>query len=166
MTIRRSSPHRCSFAVRGFTLIELMVTLTVAAIMLGVGIPSFKSFIASQKVKSAAYDLTTSLMIARSEALKRNASVTVAPDTADTWTAGWTVKVGTTTLQQQSTMSGVTITKAASAASIPSTFVYGGSGRLTSAASAQYLQINGTSLIKCVKIDSTGIPTTQTVACP
>jgi len=150
----------------GFTLIELMVTLTIAAIMLGVGIPSFRSFIASQRVKAAAYDLTTALMIARSEAVKRNASVTVAPDTANTWTAGWTVKVGTTTLQQQSTMSGVTITKAASAAAIPSTFVYGGSGRLTSAATAQYLQVNGTSSVKCVKVDLTGIPTTQTTACP
>lgn len=143
-----------------------MVTLTVAGIMLGLGIPSFRSFIASQKVKSVAYDLTTSLMVARSEAVKRNTDVTVVPDTADTWTAGWKVKAGATTLVQQSTVSGVTITKAASAAAIPSSFVYGGSGRLTSAASAQYLQVNGTSSVKCVKVDSTGIPTTQTVACP
>jgi hypothetical protein len=59
----------------------------------------------------------------------------------------------------------VTITKAASASAIPANFVYGASGRMTSGSGTQYLQINGASFSKCVKIDTTGIPSTQSVAC-
>lgn len=151
---------------RGFTLIELLVVITVMATMLGLAIPSFRNFIASQRVKAVGYDLTTALVLARSEAVKRNADVTVAAAAASDWTQGWSVTVGATTLQQQQALTGVTITKAASASAIPASFVYGASGRMTSGAGAQYLQVNGASFIKCVKIDITGIPSTQPVACP
>ena len=153
---------------RGFTLIELLVVITVMATMLSLAIPSFRSFIASQRVKAVAYDLTTALVLARSEAVKRNADVTVAAAAASDWTQGWSVTVGggATTLQQQQALTGVTITKAASAAAIPASFIYGASGRMTSGGGTQYLQVNGASFIKCVKIDITGIPSTQPVACP
>jgi type IV fimbrial biogenesis protein FimT len=151
---------------RGFTLIELLVVMTVMATMLTLAIPSFRNFIASQRVKSVGYDLTTAFLLARSEAVKRNADVTVAAASASDWTQGWSVKVGTTTLQQQQAVTGVTITKAGSAAALPANFVYGASGRMTSGAGAQYLQVNGASFSKCVKIDITGIPSTQPVACP
>ena len=150
----------------GFTLVEMLVTLTVLGILMGVGIPSFKNFIEGQKVKTAAYDLTTAFLLARSEAIKRNAAVTIAPETADTWISGWTVTVSGTTVHKQQSLSGVTITKAASASVIPSNFVYGSNGRLSSATETQYLQVNGSSAVKCVKVDLTGIPSTQTAACP
>jgi type IV fimbrial biogenesis protein FimT len=150
---------------RGFTLIELLVVITVMAVLLGLAVPSFSNFIASQRVKTVAYDLTTAFVLARSEAVKRNADVTVAAASASDWTQGWTIKVGTTTLQQQQPVTGVTITKAASASAIPANFVYGASGRMTSGSGTQYLQINGASFSKCVKIDTTGIPSTQSVAC-
>ena len=150
---------------QGFTLIEMLVVLTVLAIMMVVGVPSFRSFVDGQKVKTASFGLMSGLMLARSEAIKRNTPVIVAPATADTWISGWTVKAGTTTLQRQEALSGVTITKAASAASIPSAIIYAASGRL-SAPGVQYLQINGSSSVKCVKVDLTGIPVSQSVACP
>ena len=151
----------------GFTLIELLVVITVTATMLGLAIPSFRNFIGSQRVKAVSYDLTTSLVLARSEAVKRNADVTVAPAAASDWTQGWSVTFGgTTTLQQQQALTGVTITKAASASAIPASFIYGASGRMTSGAGTQYLQVSGPSFIKCVKIDVAGIPSTQPVACP
>jgi type IV fimbrial biogenesis protein FimT len=142
---------------RGFSLIELMVTLTVAVIMLAIGVPSFNSFTASQKVKAASQDLMSSLALARSEAVKRNGDVTVAPDTADAWAGGWTVKWGTTTLLHHQAVSGVTITKAAS------TIVYKPTGRPTVSSN---FEVAGSSTVRCVKVDSTGIPSTQTVACP
>jgi type IV fimbrial biogenesis protein FimT len=129
-------------------------------------VPSFRNFVASQRVKTVTYDLTTALVLARSEAVKRNANVTVAAASGSDWTQGWNVTVGTTTLLQQQAVTGVTITKAASAAAIPSSFVYGASGRMTSGSGTQYLQINVASFTKCVKVDSTGIPSTQSVACP
>lgn len=151
MTVKRPA--------RGFTLIEIMVTLTVLAIMMGVGVPSFRNFIAGQKVKSASHDLMTAMVMARSEAIKRNADVTVAPVTADDWLSGWTVTAtaASTMIHQQQALSGVTITLA------PSTVVYKANGRPT--ASSKF-QVAGTTTTKCVKVDLTGIPSSQSGACP
>lgn len=168
MVMRNGRPMTacgCPASQDGFTLIELMVTLTVLAVLMGVGVPSFNNFVAGQKVKTASYDLTAALVMARSEAVKRNTDVTVAPVTANTWDSGWTVKAGATTIQQQQALTGATVTKAASAAAVPASFVYAASGRLTAGAT-QYLQINGSSVVKCLKVDLTGIPSTQSVACP
>lgn len=150
------SLHR---ARRGFTLIEMLVTMTIIALMLGIGVPSFQSFVAGQKVKTASHDLMTALVLARSEAIKRNADVTVAPLTADTWVSGWTVTAApsATMILQQQALSGVTITLA------PSTIVYKANGRPT--VSSKF-EVAGSSATKCVKIDLTGIPSSQSGACP
>ena len=63
----------------GFTLVELMVTLLVAGIVLGVGIPAFSQFISTNRMAAAVNDVTTSLHLARTEAVKRRANVTVCP---------------------------------------------------------------------------------------
>lgn len=147
-------------APRGFTLIELMVTVAILALMLGLGVPSFRDFIAGQKVKSASQNLMTALVLARSEAIKRNADVTVAPKTADTWVSGWTVKAAPSalTVLETEALTGVTVTLA------PSTVVYKANGRPTA---TSRFQVGGTtSTTKCVKVDLTGIPSSQTGACP
>lgn len=59
---------------RGFTLIELMVALVVAAVLLAVAVPSFKSITVSSKLNTAVNDLVGSLNTARMEAIKANAS--------------------------------------------------------------------------------------------
>lgn len=143
----------------GFTLIEMLVTVTVLAVMLGVGVPSFRNFVAGQKVKTTSQDLMTALVIARSEAVKRNATVTVAPVTADTWVSGWTVTAASsaTVVHQQQALSGVTITLA------PSTVVFGPNGR---PAATSRFQVTGTATSKCVKVDLTGIPSSQSGNCP
>jgi type IV fimbrial biogenesis protein FimT len=64
---------------RGFTLIELMVTVTVLAILLSIGIPSFSDVIRNNRTAAATNSLVTSLNFARSEALKRGMPVTVCP---------------------------------------------------------------------------------------
>jgi type IV fimbrial biogenesis protein FimT len=136
-----------------------MVTLTVLGIMLGLGIPSFKNIVQNQKVKSASYDIAASLLIARSEAVNRKEDVTIEPETADTWTSGWTVKTATTTLlKQQALPLGITVTKG------PSTVVFNKVGRPTNTSNFEVASTSST--IKCVKVDTTGIPSTQSVACP
>ena len=157
---------RTKARARGFTLIELLVVLTVMGILLGLAVPSFRNFIASQRVKTVTYDLATALVLARSEAVKRNAAVTVAAASGSDWTQGWTVTAGTTILQQQQPVTGVLISKAPSASAIPASFVYGANGRVTSGSGTQYLQISLDAFAKCVKVDATGIPSTQSVACP
>jgi type IV fimbrial biogenesis protein FimT len=84
----------------GFTMIELLVTLTVAAILFGIAIPSFRSFFLNDRDTGQINSLLGSLGYARSEAVKRASpnGVAVCPS-ADSqncdvgpWTEGWIVK--------------------------------------------------------------------------
>lgn len=61
----------------GFTLIELVVTLVVAAVIVAWGLPSFKNLIISNRLVSQTNDLIGSLNLARSEAIKRGSTVSV-----------------------------------------------------------------------------------------
>lgn len=86
-------------AASGFTLLELIVTLAVAAILVTVAIPGFATFITNQHVKTASQELFSDLLYARSEAIKRNGQVTVTK--AGSWADGWTITdAGGTTLRK------------------------------------------------------------------
>ncbi|HRN61247.1 MAG TPA: GspH/FimT family pseudopilin [Luteimonas sp.] len=61
----------------GFTLIELMVTLAVAGILAVVAVPAMTSLINGNRLAGTSGDLTASLQLARSEAIRRNARVTI-----------------------------------------------------------------------------------------
>lgn len=67
----------CRSAARGFTLIELMVTVAVAAIVLSLAIPSFIGLLARKHVEGTFTELQTDLQLARSEAVARNTPVRV-----------------------------------------------------------------------------------------
>lgn len=62
---------------RGVTLVELMVTLAVLAILLAVGIPSWSETIRNNRLESAAHTFLNALNYARTEAIRRGQSVTV-----------------------------------------------------------------------------------------
>jgi type IV fimbrial biogenesis protein FimT len=64
---------------RGFTIIELMVTLVVFTILVGIAAPNLSEFLLTQRVSGQASELINSLALARSEAGKRNASIVVIP---------------------------------------------------------------------------------------
>lgn len=68
----------------GFTLIELMVGVSVLAILLAVGIPSFSAIMRNNRIASGANNLVGALNFARSEAIKRGDPVTVCPSTNGT----------------------------------------------------------------------------------
>lgn len=93
---------------RGFTLIELIITMAVLAVVVGVAFPSFQSMLAEQRVKAASEGLAMSILYARSEAIKRRAAVDVS-QLDSSWSNGWEVKQGTNVLRKDN-MSGVTIT--------------------------------------------------------
>ena len=55
----------------GFTLIELMVTLSVAAILIAIAIPNIRNFLSNNRLSSGVNDLLHSIQVARTEAIKR-----------------------------------------------------------------------------------------------
>ncbi|CCF96902.1 putative type IV pilus assembly protein FimT [Ralstonia solanacearum K60] len=91
VTIMRSDnlPFR-RLPARGFTLIELMVTIAVISIMLVLVAPSFSDFLRKQRMLSAADSITSAIGQARTRALAQSAYVTVAPVNGD-WANGWQV---------------------------------------------------------------------------
>lgn len=77
---------------RGFTLVELVMTLVVLAILAAFAYPAMREFGVRANVSSTTNDLVVALNLARSEALKRGRQVAVIA-TSGSWTSGWTVEV-------------------------------------------------------------------------
>ncbi|MDQ3267651.1 MAG: GspH/FimT family pseudopilin [Pseudomonadota bacterium] len=86
----------------GLTLIELLVTIAILAILLSIAVPSFITFVQNSRLIGQTNDLVTSLNYARSEAIKRGVRVSVCSRLSDTacsgatvsnWDAGWLVFV-------------------------------------------------------------------------
>ena len=86
----------------GFTLIELMLTVVLIGVLLGIGVPNFRSFIQNSRITTQSNEVVGALATARSEAIKRNQSVVLcrsADPTATTpecttsgtgtWESGW-----------------------------------------------------------------------------
>ena len=87
-----------------FTLMELMVVLSIASVILMIAIPNVQSFIKNNRMTGAANDLLTSFALARNEAIKRQVPVavcastnpkTATPDCATGTFASWIVFVDT-----------------------------------------------------------------------
>jgi len=76
----------------GFSLIELLTVLAVAAVLLGIAAPSFGELIQNQKLNTAANDFLSAIQLTRSEAIRRGARVDLVPAGAN-WSAGWTVYI-------------------------------------------------------------------------
>ncbi len=64
---------------RGFTLLELMTTITIVAILLAIGVPSMRSMIQRNRVSSASNDLAASFAYARTTAINRGQLVSLCP---------------------------------------------------------------------------------------
>ncbi len=89
-----ASVHRNS----GFTLVEMIVVLSIIGIILVIAIPSFSSFIQSNRLATTANEFVSSLNLARNEATTRGLTVTVCKSTdltacveTDNWDQGWIV---------------------------------------------------------------------------
>jgi type IV fimbrial biogenesis protein FimT len=76
---------------RGFTVIELVVTISVAAILAGIAVPGFVSMGQGQRRVAEVSDLVLALNYARSEAVKQNTSTGVSVTASGSWGNGWTV---------------------------------------------------------------------------
>jgi prepilin-type N-terminal cleavage/methylation domain-containing protein len=88
-------------ALAGLTLVELLVAMSIAAILAAIALPSFASFIDEQRLRAVTNELVADLNLARSEAIKRNTRVLVCPKAGQSqnycdpntknWKNGWVV---------------------------------------------------------------------------
>ncbi len=81
---------------QGFTLVELMVTVAIVAILLAVALPSFEGSMRSNRVATASNELIASIALARSEAIRspRGAAICTTTDGEQCdgdWNDGWMV---------------------------------------------------------------------------
>lgn len=79
---------------RGFTLIELIITVAIAAIVLAVGVPSFQTMMRNNRAATYTNEFMSALNFARSEAIKRGLSVTLCPSADSATCAGVNWEVG------------------------------------------------------------------------
>lgn len=84
----------------GFTLIELIVTIMIVAVLLTLGVPTFQNIIRNNRITAHANDFISSLNLARSEANKRGRRVVLCKSgnatacaTTGNWEQGWIVFV-------------------------------------------------------------------------
>lgn len=76
---------------RGFTLIELMVAISVLVILSTLAVPSFRALIQNNRATTLSNELVTSINYARSEAVRRGLVVSIC---SDDWTDSWRVELG------------------------------------------------------------------------
>ena len=102
---------------RGFTLIESMIAITVMLVLMAVAVPSFRDASHRSQLRSAANDLVTSAHFARSEAIKRNAPVTMCTSSdgvncaaSSGWEQGWIIRTDVTLRRQSAAPTNVRIT--------------------------------------------------------
>lgn len=147
----------------GFTLIEVLTVVVIAAVLASLALPSFTTLIAITRAKGAASDLYLTLMKARSEAVKRNANVTISPN-AGGWVAGWQIlDASANVLDTYPAVKGVTIVPGG-----PGSIVYQSSGRIQGATGLTF-DIAGTGsaqALRCVSTAVSGRPYIKNSPCP
>ncbi|MES2296741.1 MAG: GspH/FimT family pseudopilin [Pseudomonadota bacterium] len=147
----------------GFTLLEVLVAVAIVGVLVGLAIPSMSALVAKQRLRGASNDLFSSLIAARSEALKRNLPVTVSSVNGTQWQGGWSTANPTVNatdmLDQHAAIANATITG-------PASVTFNTNGRLTNGATPTFdVSVQGTTSLRCLKIDLSGRPFITQSAC-
>ena len=156
----------------GFTLLEMLITVTVLAILVAIGLPSFRTMIDRNAVTATANNLLSTLLLARSEAIKREVNTVVAKDGSDwsSWQAyadadkdGTFKKPPDEMLIKQSAGKPTITPKGA----IGTQLTYNSRGRSNiSLGSSDYFEISKGKCAYKVAFNSTGRPRVEAVQCP
>lgn len=134
----------------GFTLVEVMVTLGIAALLLALAIPSYQGMVGRQQLRAAANDLFAAVGLTRSQAITRGARVLMVPadPSGSDWAQGWIVFVDRNgnlrpdpgeevIFRRGPVAAGIAIRLAFSSAHVPDYLAYNGAGRGCGAANSQ-----------------------------
>jgi type IV fimbrial biogenesis protein FimT len=138
----------------GFTLVELVMTITIFVVLTLIAVPYLGTFVQSQRVKNAAMDMSSSVIFARSEAIKRNAQIDMTANTGG-WSNGWRVLSAGASLRSYDGYTNLNVTAKNGSA----TLSFGGDGRMvTSADSFQVLptEANSKQQPLCVAVGTSG----------
>jgi type IV fimbrial biogenesis protein FimT len=109
---------------QGFTLIELLVALAIAAILLAIAVPSYSGSRLNSQLRASSNDLIGSINLARSEAIKGGAPVTLCASSnghtcGGGWNDGWVVLRGADVLHSVSAIpSGFHLTESSGTATL------------------------------------------------
>lgn len=145
---------------RGFTLVELLTVVCILVVLAMIAGPAFTEFTAQQRVQVAATDLFTSLLRARSEAIKQNTDVTLTP--VGTWNGGWVVAVGGTNIDTHSAPANIAISELNSLGAV----TYRNSGRVSTATPPKFtFAASQTNTKRCVAVSLSGEPVVTKAAC-
>jgi len=139
----------------GFTLTELMVTVAIVGVLSATAAPPLMAMVATQQVKTATFDFYAALAHARSEAIKRNSVVTIAPRGGN-FANGYDLQAGGLVLSSQLGSPAVTINAPSGIA-----LAFNGYGRLTTPAAYQLdlRSAQNSSIAKrCLVISPSGRP--------
>jgi len=149
----------------GFTLVEMVIVVFIVGVLATLAGPMFSDFIIQQSIRNAAYELMSDLTFARSEAVKRNVSVTMSKTLtgAGAWTGGWKIAAGASTLRQHPALA-ANITVNMTNASVD--FLL--NGRASGLAKFTIDDAGGKASIvaRCVSVDPGGRPQSVEGACP
>lgn len=155
--------------ISGFTIIELLITVAIAGVLMGVATPALRNLLLNQKVRTATSDIHVGLLLARSEAIKRNVDVELDRNTS--WSDGWDVEVQATsaTIRTQDGFPGITITcntdNDTAAEACPATVEFSRAGRYVPPSAAETIMefrvfVNGNTNVtaRCVSLRLSGMP--------
>lgn len=134
---------KSSCIARGFTLIELMVTVALVAILMAVAVPSMTTFQRNAQLTSFSNTLLSAVNAARGEAMKRGQSAMVVPTDGNNWSSGWVVFVDLDRSQTYAEASDFTVLKREAPPSYLAITVTG-----TAAASPPYIMFDASGYAK------------------
>jgi type IV fimbrial biogenesis protein FimT len=146
---------------RGFTLVELLTTVAIVAVLASVGAPAFSSMAENMRSRSLSSELYAALSRTRSEAIKRNAEVELLPYTAQKWQDGWKIanpSVVGGKLDDHPPVPGASVTG-------PASVVYLPNGRVKGDSKPAFDIAIGLTGHRCVKVDLAGRPSQTKTAC-
>lgn len=157
--------------MRGFTIIEMMIVAAIVGVLAMLALPAMDDLVIGNRMKTLSLDIYTSLALARSESIKRNANNVSMIANAGGWQNGWQVCVdansnsacdaGETVLVQGDAVNA----KLSLSGPAGNIVTYNRSGRVTTAATFQITAVaypNSTKLpMRCVDVNASGRPNTR-----